>query len=185
LSTGTLFLYGWTVDASPPSTCDFNPNDVGKRSFLKERGRSSPRTGEVVTVFPGFPGRCGQAPARGRGQGSTVGRPEGLGLDAGSGWRRLLCAGNPGCGVACSPASGVDGSARRMVRSLFIPSPPAVGGMEWYAAARRGQSDDVDRATAVGVRMLTTSRPGCAGLVLTRVGPGNGCARHVAPSRPA
>ena len=35
-------------------------------------------------------------PARGRGQGSTVGRPVGLGLDAGSERRRIFVPGNPG-----------------------------------------------------------------------------------------
>src|SRR6266581_9630396 len=85
-----------------------------------------------------------------------------------------------------SPTSDVDGVAE--------PGNPVAGhpfatgrGVAWSgtAAARRGQSESVDHATVVGVRPAATSRPGCAGLWFTPGGPGNGCARRGAPSRPA
>jgi len=106
--------------------------------------------GKFVVLSAGFPGRCRQAPARGRGQGSTGGRPVGRGLDAGSEWRRLCVPGIRLWGWRVLQCPDVGTVSEAGSRSLFIPSPPARGGMEWYAAARRGQSRQVDHATVGG-----------------------------------
>src|SRR5205814_6329690 len=109
--------------------------------------------------------------------------PEGLALTpapGGADW----CAGKPVVGgVFSSVRCGLLSEAG--VRSLFIPSPPA--GVAWSGTPQPGGVNQCTPTAPplVGVTNATTSRPGCAGSVLTRVGPGNGCARRVARSRPA
>jgi len=75
-------------------------------------------------------------PARRRGQGSTVGRPVGLGLDAGSERRRVLCPGNPGCGSACSPTSDVDVSEAGVPVAVHS----FAAGRGWHGVLRRSQT---------------------------------------------
>ncbi len=153
-------------------------------SFLKGRGGQVSET-RVCGRLSGFPGRCRQAPSRGRGQDSPGGRPGGLGLDVGSGWRRL-CA--PETRDVCGPCFSIVRyglSAQPGARSPCIPSPPAAG---WHGVLRpqpAGVNQILDRAHCRGVTPHATSRAGCAGFVLTRAGAGYGGARRAARSRPA
>src|ERR671936_869479 len=89
------------------------------------------------------------------------------------------------CWWPCSPVSAMDGVAEPGIRLPDIPSPPGVGGMEWYGRSQVGQSVVVDLATGWGSvmprpRVLTAPDP------LTPAGglaPGSGCARRAARRR--
>ncbi len=85
---------------------------------------------------------AGQALVRGRGQGSTGGRPRrGLALMPAPRWRRVFVPGgvSRGWGWPRAPTSDVDGwqlSAR--VWLPVIPSPPTGGGMECCGRSQAG-----------------------------------------------
>jgi len=142
----------------------------------------------VVTGFSSFQARCGQTPVRGRGQGSTAGRPAPAGLaltpapiGAESSRRERgceVCGGRvlqrPMWTDWLNRGSGCRSSLRHRLgwHGVVRPQP---GGVNQIRRPRHG----------VGIRPATASRPGCAGTTLTPVyGPGNGCARRAARRRP-
>jgi hypothetical protein len=142
------------VRPSAPRVCPARRNSLAVwGAFLKGRGRSIPRDREVLGGFwvPGV--GAGRRHRRGRGQDSPGGRPVGLGLDVGSGWRRLVCPrGSPGWlwWAALSPLSDMDGRrSREPGRRAFLRHRRWVA---WSstAAASRGQSTSRPRPVPGG-----------------------------------
>ena len=132
---------------------------------------------------------AGQALVRGRGQGSTEGRPRrGLALMPAPRWRSVFVPGGVslGCGVAA--CSNVRCGRMATFRTCLVAGHPFATGIGWHGVLRPqpGGVNQIRSTTppAAGVRPGPTSRPGCVQTVLTPVGPGNGCARHAARSRP-
>jgi len=130
------------------------PSRLPSVSSLKERGRSRLRTWDFVTGSSCFPAGCGHTPGRGRGQGSTGGRPaSGLGLDAGSERRRIVAPGTRTvvCGGRVLHPSEMDvWRDRYSGRRSSLRCRRVRCAWSGTAAARRGQSSTVDRAPEGG-----------------------------------